>query len=118
MGGTNYGQGSSREHAALVPLYLGVRCVIAKSFARIHIANLINAGILPLVLENADDYEKMSQGDNLELSDIFAGMDNGKIMLSNITTGETYTLLCSFSARQKEMLKCGGLLGYTKAKSI
>ncbi len=117
VGGSNYGQGSSREHAALVPLYLGVRSVIAKSFARIHVANLINAGILPLVFENADDYDKLKEGDNLELADIFGGMDNGKIILSNKTTGEKYTLLCSFSERQKEMLKCGGLLGYTKAKS-
>ncbi len=117
VGGSNYGQGSSREHAALVPLYLGVRCVIAKSFARIHVANLINAGILPLVFENADDYDKLKQGDNLELADVYDGMDNGKITLSNRTTGEKYTLLCSFSERQKEMLKHGGLLGYTKAKS-
>ncbi len=116
VGGSNYGQGSSREHAALVPLYLGVRCVIAKSFARIHVANLINAGILPLVFENADDYNKLNEGDNLELSGIFDGMDSGKIILSNKTTGEKYTLLCSFSERQKDMLKCGGLLGYTKLK--
>ena len=116
VGGSNYGQGSSREHAALVPLYLGVRCVIAKSFARIHVANLINAGILPLVFENADDYNKLNEGDNLELSAIFDGMDSGKIILSNKTTGEKYTLLCSFSERQKDMLKCGGLLGYTKLK--
>ncbi len=117
VGGTNYGQGSSREHAALVPLYLGVRCVIAKSFARIHVANLINAGILPLVFENADDYDKLNQGDNLELSDVFKGMDDSKIILLNKTTGDKYTLLCSFSERQKEILKCGGLLGYTKAKN-
>ena len=117
VGGSNYGQGSSREHAALVPLYLGVRCVVAKSFARIHVANLINAGILPLTFENAGDYDKLNQGDNLELADVYEGMDNGKIMLSNKTTGETYALLCSFSERQKEMLKCGGLLGYTKANS-
>ena len=116
VGGSNYGQGSSREHAALVPLYLGVRCVVAKSFARIHVANLINAGILPLVFENADDYDNLSQGDNLELTGIFEGVDNGKIILSNKTTGEKYTLLCSFSERQKDMLKCGGLLGYTKLK--
>ena len=117
VAGYNFGCGSSREHAALVPLYLGVRCVIAKSFARIHVANLINAGILPLVLENVDDYDKLNQGDCLELSDIFDGMDKGKIILSNKTTGEKCTLLCSFSERQKEMLKFGGLLGYTKAKS-
>ncbi len=117
IGGSNYGQGSSREHAALVPLYLGVRCVIAKSFARIHVANLINAGILPLTFKNADDYDKLTQGDNLELCGIHEGMDKGEITLKDKTTGESFTLVCSFSDRQKEMLKCGGLLGYTKAKN-
>ncbi len=117
IGGSNYGQGSSREHAALVPLYLGVRCVIAKSFARIHVANLINAGILPLTFKNADDYDKLTEGDSLELGDIYNGMDKGEITLCNKTTGEEYILSCSFSDRQKEMLKCGGLLGYTKAKN-
>ncbi len=117
VGGSNYGQGSSREHAALVPLYLGVRCVIAKSFARIHVANLINAGILPLVFKNAEDYDKLNMGDALELCDIHNGMDNGVITLLNKTTGEKILLECYFSERQKEMLKCGGLLGYTKAKN-
>ncbi len=116
-GGSNYGQGSSREHAALVPLYLGVRCVIAKSFARIHVANLVNAGILPLTFENPDDYDKLTQGDELSLCGIYEGMDSGKITLLDKTTGESFTLVCSFSTRQKEMLKCGGLLGYTKAKA-
>jgi len=117
IGGSNYGQGSSREHAALVPLYLGVRCVIAKSFARIHVANLINAGILPLTFKNADDYDKLTQGDDLMLCNIHAGMDSGEITLKDKTTGEEFVLVCSFSERQKEMLKCGGLLGYTKAKN-
>ncbi len=117
IGGSNYGQGSSREHAALVPLYLGVRCVIAKSFARIHVANLINAGILPLTFKNADDYDKLTQGDDLMLCNIHAGMDSGEITLKDKTTGEEFALVCSFSERQKEMLKCGGLLGYTRAKN-
>ena len=117
IGGSNYGQGSSREHAALVPLYLGVRCVIAKSFARIHQANLINAGIIPLVFKNAQDYEKFNMGDSLELCDIHAGMDSGEIILLNKTTGERVLLSCSFSDRQKDILKCGGLLGYTKSKN-
>ncbi len=117
VGGSNYGQGSSREHAALVPLYLGVRCVIAKSFARIHVANLINAGILPLTFKNADDYDKLSQGDELSVCNIYEGMDSGEITLVNKTKNESYTLNCSFSERQKEMLKCGGLLGYTKEKN-
>ena len=112
LGGSNYGQGSSREHAALVPMYLGVRVVIAKSFARIHIANLINAGIMPVTLENGEDYDKLNQGDVLSLSDIYAGMDNGKMVLHNKTTGEDVNLVCSFTDRQKAILKAGGLLAY------
>ncbi len=116
VGGTNYGQGSSREHAALVPLYLGVRAVIAKSFARIHAANLINAGIMPLTFENPDDYDKLNQGDELCMDDIFAGMDSGKITLTDKTCGASFTLNCSFTERQKAILKAGGLLGYTKGE--
>lgn len=114
IGGVNYGQGSSREHAALVPLYLGVRAVIAKSFARIHISNLINAGILPLTFENEADYDKFIQGDMLKLSDIYAGLDSGKITLTDESSGESAVLSCSFSERQKEILRAGGLLSYTK----
>jgi len=114
VGGSNYGQGSSREHAALVPMYLGVRVVITKSFARIHVANLINAGIMPLTFQNPDDYDKLSQGDKLSLSDIFAGMENGEMTLKNETTGESFTLVCNFTERQKSILKAGGLLSYTK----
>ena len=114
VGGSNYGQGSSREHAALVPMYLGVRVVITKSFARIHVANLINAGIMPLTFKNAEDYDKLNQGDKLSLSDVFAGMECGEITLKNNTTNETYKLECSFTDRQKAILKAGGLLAYTK----
>ncbi|MBR4073464.1 MAG: aconitate hydratase, partial [Clostridia bacterium] len=114
VGGSNYGQGSSREHAALVPMYLGVRIVIAKSFARIHAANLINAGIMPLTFSNAEDYDKLTQGDSLHLSDVFDGMDKGEIILTDETTGKKFTLTCSFTDRQKAILKAGGLLNYTK----
>ena len=114
VGGVNYGQGSSREHAALVPLYLGVRAVIAKSFARIHVANLINAGILPLTFAHPDDYDRLNQGDMLSLSGVFAGMDSGSITLKNETTGEEIPLVCAFTERQKAMLKAGGLLAYTR----
>ncbi len=114
VGGTNYGQGSSREHAALVPLYLGVRVVITKSFARIHIANLINAGIMPLTFKNPDDYEKLSQGDMLSIDGVFDGMDSGEMTLINETTGDKIPLVCNFTGRQKEILKAGGLLSYTK----
>ena len=113
VGGSNYGQGSSREHAALVPMYLGVRAVIAKSFARIHVANLINAGILPLTFKNPDDYDALSQGDALALKSIHAGMDAGEIVLEDLTTGKSFPLACDFTERQKDMLKAGGLLAYT-----
>lgn len=114
VGGSNYGQGSSREHAALVPMYLGVRVVITKSFARIHVANLINAGIMPLTFKNPDDYDKISQGDVLSLSNVFAGMDSKTVIMKNETTGETAELECNFTERQKKILKAGGLLAYTK----
>lgn len=112
VGGNNYGQGSSREHAALVPLYLGVRAVIAKGFARIHAANLINAGIMPLTFTNADDYEKISQGDELKITEVFSGMETGEMTLENLTTGEKIKLSCSFTDRQRAILKDGGLLKY------
>lgn len=114
VGGSNYGQGSSREHAALVPMYLGVRAVITKSFARIHVANLINAGIMPLTFKNPDEYDKLNQSDKLTLTNVFAGMDSGEIMLKDETTGDEIPLVCSFTERQKAILKAGGLLEYTK----
>ena len=116
VGGSNYGQGSSREHAALVPLYLGVRAVIAKSFARIHAANLINAGIMPLTFADPADYDALTQGDTLALTDVYAGMDSGTITLTDKTTGKTMALQADFTDRQKAILKAGGLLGYTKAQ--
>lgn len=112
VGGSNYGQGSSREHAALVPLYLGVRAVITKSFARIHVANLINAGIMPLTFKNPEDYEKLHQDDVLRIENVYAGMDSGEMRLIDETTGDNIPLLCSFSERQKAILKAGGLLKY------
>ncbi len=112
VGGNNYGQGSSREHAALVPLYLGVRAVISKSFARIHAANLINAGIMPLTFKNPEDYDRLSQDAMLRLENIYSGMDSGNIVMKNLTTGEDIELLCHFTERQKAILKAGGLLKY------
>ena len=114
VGGSNYGQGSSREHAALVPLYLGVKAVVAKSFARIHAANLINAGILPLTFENPDDYDKLAQNDSLTLENVFDGMENGKITLKS--NGKEIPLVCSYTKRQIDILKAGGLLAYTKGE--
>ncbi|OLR55155.1 aconitate hydratase [Hornefia porci] len=112
VGGENYGQGSSREHAALVPLYLGVGAVIAKSFARIHAANLINAGIMPLTFENPEDYEQLQQGDELKLSGIGKGMENGTITLLDETNGKSFPLRCAYTERQREILRAGGLLKY------
>ena len=114
VGGSNYGQGSSREHAALVPMYLGVRCVIAKSFARIHIANLINAGILPLTFEDPSDYDDLEQDNTLRLTGIMEGMEKGRITVTDTTTGKVFTALCNLTARQQAILKAGGLLNYTK----
>ncbi len=115
VGGVNYGQGSSREHAALVPLYLGVRAVVAKSFARIHAANLINAGILPLCFADPADYDRLEQGQTLELRGIDAGLESGEMSLF---AGETeIKLVCSFSERQKAVLRAGGLLNYTREEN-
>ena len=116
IGGANYGHGSSREHAALVPLYLGVKAVITKSFARIHVANLVNAGILPFTFANEADYDRIDQMDQLELADIRTAMENNTpVVLKNLTKNEEYPLDAShLSARQRAMLLCGGLLDYTR----
>lgn len=115
IGGSNYGQGSSREHAALVPLYLGIKSVIAKSFARIHQANLINAGIVPFTFANPDDYDRIDKGDSLAVKGIRSTIENdGEAILVNETKGESYPLSFSFSGRQKDIILAGGLLNYTR----
>ena len=114
IGGANYGQGSSREHAALVPLYLGIKAVITKSFARIHAANLINAGIMPLTFQNPDDYDKIDQTDSLVLKNVFASLDSGNFTLVDETKGIEIPLVGIFTDRQKEILKAGDLLQFTK----
>lgn len=119
VGGQNYGQGSSREHAALVPLYLGIRAVIAKSFARIHAANLVNAGILPLIFENEADYDRIDQGDRIELSDVHEGLKAGRLtakVMSGAEMKAEIPLCMDLAERQKEMLLAGGLLKYTAGK--
>lgn len=108
VGGLNYGQGSSREHAALVPLYLGVRAVLAKSFARIHEANLINAGILPLRFKNESDYDRLNQGDSLSICGIFEGLETGHMLL--YAPAGDIELVCELTARQRRILLAGGLL--------
>ena len=113
VGGSNYGQGSSREHAALVPMYLGIRCVIAKSFARIHVANLINAGILPVTFENPEDYDKLNQDAVLTISDIASGMEQGRLAVT-ADDGFKFYVNCALTERQRAILMAGGLLNYTK----
>lgn len=115
IGGANYGQGSSREHAALVPLYLGIKAVITKSFARIHCANLVNAGIIPFTFANENDYDKISVNDELCLEGIRDSIANGTdVTLKNLTTGESYKLDYQLSERQRDILLAGGLLDYTR----
>ncbi|MBE6925603.1 MAG: aconitate hydratase [Ruminococcaceae bacterium] len=114
IGGTNYGQGSSREHAALVPMYLGVRVVIAKSFARIHVANLINAGILPLTFKNPADYDWVAQGAKLTFADIRASMACGELVITDEESGRSFVGICDLTERQQNILLAGGLLNYTK----
>lgn len=118
IGGSNYGQGSSREHAALAPLYLGVKAVITKSFARIHMANLINAGIVPMTFADESDYGRIEQDDELKIENIAGQIAaGGNIKVTNVTKGFDFECSVSFSERQKEMLYAGGLLNYTKNNS-
>ena len=116
VGGANYGQGSSREHAALAPLYLGVKAVLVKSFARIHRANLINAGILPLTFVNEADYDKIAQGDELVLAGVRKAVEDGKSELTvvNKTNGAEIPVLCELTGRTKDIMLAGGLLDYTR----
>ncbi|MEK7679175.1 MAG: aconitate hydratase, partial [Deltaproteobacteria bacterium] len=118
LGGENYGQGSSREHAALCPMYLGIKAIIAKSFARIHKDNLINFGILPLTFENPADYDSINDGDELELTGLKAGLTKGDTLtLKNHTKNKDIKLKHGFSARQIETILVGGTLNYTKQKT-
>ena len=118
IGGANYGQGSSREHAALVPLYLGTKAVVTKSFARIHCANLVNAGIIPFTFKNEADYDKISVGDELCLPSIREKIaDGAEVTLKNNTTGEEYALEYQLSERQRDILLAGSLLDYTRENS-
>ena len=116
VGGSNYGQGSSREHAALAPLYLGVKAVLVKSFARIHRANLINAGILPLTFVNEADYDKIGQGDEIAIENVKESVlaDKSELTLVNKTTGAEIPVLCELTGRTKDIILAGGLLDYTR----
>jgi len=116
VAGANYGQGSSREHAALVPLYLGIRAVAAKSFARIHQANLINNGILPLTFADEADYDRIDQADALSLPDVRKKIEAGEetLELRNETKNETYRVRMPLTERQKGMILSGGLINYIR----
>ncbi len=113
VGGVNYGQGSSRDHAAMAPLYLGVKAILAKSYARIHYTNLINLGIMPLTFSNPDDWEHFELGDELEISDIHAALRMGKTLeVKNLNRDKTFKLTHRFTKRQTELILAGGLLNY------
>ena len=115
VGGANYGQGSSREHAALAPLYLGVKAIICKSFARIHRQNLINNGILPLEFVSEADYDRIGQGDELVIENIRSVIENGSdIVVKNRTNGAEIPVKCELSERGRGMILAGGLLNFTK----
>jgi aconitate hydratase len=114
VGGLNYGQGSSREHAALAPMFLGVKGVIAKSFARIHHANLVNFGLLPMVFAAPADYETVEQGDELIVEGAPEGIEKGRLTVHNRSKGNSFEVTLDLTARQREILKAGGLLPYTR----
>lgn len=116
VGGENYGQGSSREHAALAPLYLGIKAVLAKSFARIHKANLINSGIIPMVFDNVNDYNNIDLNDNFEINNLYEDLKKGKVKITNTTKGEDFYVKVELSPYEIEVIKAGGKLNYTKSK--
>ncbi|KOF56213.1 aconitate hydratase [Clostridium sp. DMHC 10] len=117
IGGANYGQGSSREHAALAPLYLGIKAVLAKSFARIHKANLINNGIVPIVFKNSDDYDKIENNDKLVIDNVVKQINDGIVTVYNETKNENYEMILDIPERQKDMLICGGKLNQIKKQN-
>jgi len=117
VGGSNYGQGSSREHAAIAPLYLGVRAVLAKSFARIHMQNLVNFGLLPLILVKDEDYDQIRAGDRLALGQIREQLANGVLSVRNITRDTVYPVTHGLSKRQIEIVLAGGLLNYVRRQT-
>jgi aconitate hydratase len=115
IGGENYGQGSSREHAALAPMYLGVKGVIAKSFARIHKANLINFGIIPFEFHNASDFELLYQGTPITIENVVSSLKNENKMIEAIADKNKITLKVDLTPRQREVLIAGGLLNYIRS---
>ncbi len=119
VAGVNYGQGSSREHAALVPLYLKIKGILVKSFARIHMANLINSGILPLVFANPEDYDTIEQGDELTIENAAVQIEAGDmVMVKNVSKNQGIATILKVSPRIKSIISEGGLLNFTKNKSV
>ena len=114
VGGANYGQGSSREHAAMASMYMGIKGVVAKSFARIHKANLVNFGLLPLTFVQPTDYDAIELGDELAAEAVHAGIDRGRITLRNVTRGTTLETAIELTPRERELLKAGGVLPWTR----
>jgi aconitate hydratase len=118
IGGENYGQGSSREHAAIAPMFLGIQAVIAKSFARIHRSNLINFGIMPLIFDDPNDYDRVSRTDRLVVPQVSSSLDDDqKYFVENQTQGITFVVKSNLNEREKEIIKSGGLLPYTKERA-
>ena len=118
VGGENYGQGSSREHAALAPMYLGIKGVIAKSFARIHQANLVNFGLLPMIFKNKADYDRIDRGDELIIENCLESVDKASFTVHNKTKGFSFETEANLTVRQKQLLKLGGLLTYTRRQGM
>jgi aconitate hydratase len=118
IGGENYGQGSSREHAAIAPMFLGIQAVIVKSFARIHRSNLINFGILPLLFRNAEDYDRVEKGDCLVIENLYTAMDSRQTYeIRNETKGYSFTAISALNERERDVMRKGGLLPYTRARA-
>jgi len=116
VGGQNYGQGSSREHAALAPMYLGIRAILTKSYARIHRSNLINFGVLPLTLKDPDEFSRIEQGDQLRIENLRKNLKvNGVLIVENATQKRSFEVLHGLNQREVEILLAGGLLNYTQA---
>jgi aconitate hydratase len=115
VGGENYGQGSSREHAALAPMYLGIKAILARSYARIHRSNLINFGILPLIFKDPDEFQRIQQGDQLSIKGIREGLKkDGFLKIENVTQQRFFEVSHGLNPREIEILLDGGLLNYTR----
>jgi aconitate hydratase len=118
VGGLNYGQGSSREHAAMAPMYLGIKGVLARSFARIHEANLVNWGLLPLTFADPSDYDAVDQGDEIAVEGVLEGLATGRLRAVNLTKGKSFDVQVSLTERERGILVDGGLLAHTRRTGI